>query len=319
MSNQAENTYVEYQDSCGIANLHKFTHQAMATVFEIFIVHDEPKYACQAANEAFKLIDSLELKLSKYVENSEISELNGLGARQPLVLSMETFECLEISIEMSRLTKGAFDVTSGAVVDYYKSNKKKPSKKDVSNIGSKNIVLDADTFRAALLKSPVNIDLGGIGKGYAVDKVAELFEQWGISSALIVAGFSSIYAINALPGKDGWPLTFSNPTNRRQVLLKLYLNNRAVSASGLEKGQHIIDPRNGKPVSKRIAAYSFARTAAEADALSTAFMIMAAGDIKKLCSENPDYSGITISSLKKVSKFGGAFIRKLKIKEQKSK
>jgi len=154
--------------------------------------------------------------------------------------------------------------------------------------------LDESEHTVQLLASPVQIDLGGIGKGYAVDRMAELFREWSINTVLISGGYSSVLALDAPPGTKGWPLTLSNPGNRRQVLARPYLQNRALSGSGIQKGGHIIDPRTAQPVEGRCAAWSSAPHAATADALSTAFMIMSPEEITQYCSRHPNAPAMII-------------------------
>jgi thiamine biosynthesis lipoprotein len=145
-----------------------------------------------------------------------------------------------------------------------------------------------------LLTSSIQIDLGGIGKGFAVDRMAELLREWSIDIALISGGYSSVLALDAPPDTKGWPVTFSNPDNSEAKLALLYLQGRAVGASGLQKGWHIIDTRSGRPAETKIAVWSLAPDAATADALSTAFMVMSPDEIKKYCSSHLDVQAMVI-------------------------
>ncbi len=140
----------------------------------------------------------------------------------------------------------------------------------------------------------MQVDLGGIGKGYAVDQMAELLGDWSIDTALISGGYSSVLALDAPAGTKGWPLTLSDPANRKQILARPYLKRRALSGSGLQKGGHIIDPRTARPVKGKRAAWACAPDAATADALSTAFMVMTADEIKKYRLRHPDIMAMII-------------------------
>ena len=97
----------------------------------------------------------------------------------------------------------------------------------------------------------MRVDLGGIGKGYAVDLVAELLEEWGLLQAFVHGGFSSVLALEPPAGCDGWPLTLSDPAQPSRVLVRLSMRQTALSASGVRKGDHIVDPRTGEPVRGR--------------------------------------------------------------------
>jgi FAD:protein FMN transferase len=251
---------------------HRFTHAAMATVFEVHCVHAEARYAAQAAEAAFDLVDRLERELSRFLANSDIARINHLAAGQSTRVSPWTMECLEIARHAFALTGGAFDISLG------------------SGLGRLELVPDEFTVHARTAGAA--LDLGGIGKGYAVDRMAELLEEWEIPRALLHGGFSSVRALEAPPGRDGWPLTLSAPGDGR-VLARVSARQRAFSASGVRKGDHILDPRDGRPVRGRTAAWvavpweDGASPAAVADALSTAFMIQPEGEIADLCRACP--------------------------------
>ncbi len=285
----------------GVAGVHRFAHQAMATTFEAIIQHEDGSYAQQAARAAFDEVDRLEGELSRYLENSDVARINNLAAYQPLLLSLDTFECLRISAQMYEETKGAFDVTVGFLVDCWRDqdkNPRTPLSEELAfareHTGVHLLLLDEPTHAVALIKSPVRVDLGGVGKGYAVDKMAEMLREWSIDRALLHGGFSSVLALDAPHGAKGWPVTLSHPNNRSRTLARLELEHVSVSGSGLEKGRHIIDPRRGEPVRGVTAAWSIAPGAARADALSTAFMIMSPDEVKEYCSEQPSVRGLLI-------------------------
>jgi len=284
-----------------IPGLHRFYHQAMATTFEVIIIYEDDRYARQAARTAFDEVDRLESELSRFLENSDISRINNLPANHSLRLALPAFECLQISARISAETKGAFDVTVGMLLSCL-CNKdgtlRTPSKEQLKfareHTGMHLLKLDEAEHTVRLLTSPVQIDLGGIGKGYAVDRMAELLRQWSIDTALISGGYSSVLAIGSPPAMKGWPITLSNPANRKQILARLYFQGRSLSASGLRKGRHIIDPRSAKPVEGRLAAWASAADAATADALSTAFMVMTPAEIEKYCLRHLNVQGMVI-------------------------
>lgn len=268
-----------------------FSHEAMHTVFEVFIYHPDPDYAENAAYEAFDRLDGIELELSRFIENSDISQINNLPVGQPLKVSPCAFEALELCIELCRQTEGAFDVTFYSLIDV-PSEKLKAKSHYLKRIDL--LELNPAEFTVKRLADNIRIDMGGFGKGYGVDKMAEVLRDWGITSALIHGGTSSALAIGSPPGVKGWPVTFSHPQNLKRTLARIDLLNMAISGSGLEKGGHIIDPVTAKPIKNKIAAWSLTSTAATADALSTAFMIMSPDRIKSYCKSHPDTSGMLI-------------------------
>jgi len=267
-----------------LPGLHRFSHDAMATAFEVIIADSDGAYAEQAAQAAFDELDRLEAELSRFIENSDISRINSLPANQPLQIGPAGFECLQVGIRMHRWTGGAFDITAGASC--------------IGHRGAAVIKLN-ESEHTVMLADSVQLDLGGIGKGFAVDKMAELLREWSIDCALIHSGCSSVLALDAPAGTKGWPVTLSNPGNRKQTLACLHLKNRALSGSGLQKGRHIIDPHTAKPVDNKIAAWACAATAADADALSTAFMVMSSQQIKQYCINHPDTQALIITNRRK--------------------
>ena len=254
----------------------RFSHNAMATVFEIFTIHEDTEYAEQAAREAFRELDRLELELSRFIENSDISRINALRKNQSAQIGLDAFECLRRCAELTRQTEGAFDITAR------------------SRTRLNQLILDESDFHVTLLADSIHIDLGAFGKGYTIDVMANLFREWDIGSVLIHGGKSSVLALAEPPGEKGWPVTLSDPSRSGQILSHVHLKNRALSASGLEKGQHIINPRTGKPVDDKLAAWASSSDGAKCDALSTAFMVMNLEKIKEFCTKNPDTSGLVI-------------------------
>lgn len=289
-----------FENRCApIPGMKRFSHEAMATTFEVIVIYEDDLYAQQAAQAAFDEVDRLEGELSRFTENSDIARINNLTANQPLQLGLEAFECLKLSCRIYAETNGAFDITIGSLLACWRNDDgtlRTPSQEELElarqRTGTHFIKLDEDEHTVELLADGVQVDLGGIGKGYAVDKVAELLREWSIDVALVSGGYSSVLALDAPAGTKGWPLTLSNPCNRKQILARPYLQGRALSGSGIQKGQHIIDPRTIRPVKDKCAAWSSASNAATADALSTAFMVMSLDEIGQYCSDHPDVSAI---------------------------
>ena len=313
---QQETRYVA-SNAGPVPGMKRFSHEAMATTFEILIVHEEERYARQAAAAAFAEVDRLEGELSRYVENSDVARINSLPAGEPLVLGLDTFECLKISARIYAETDGAFDITIGSLLRCWRKDDgtpRTPSDEELEQArqltGTDLMHLDENEHTVVLSASPVQVDLGGVGKGFAVDRVAELLREWSIETALVSGGYSSVLALEApilknkggpvpsavegTPSPRGWPLTLSHPADRSRVLARPHLCGAALSGSGVQKGGHIISPRTGRPISGKLAAWSGAPDAATADALSTAFMIMSPKEIEKYCAEHPDTRAMVI-------------------------
>ena len=288
-------------DWASLPNVHRFSHQAMATTFEIIVQDEDKLYAQQAAEAAFDEVDRVETELSRYVENSDVTRINHAPAQQPVPLGLDAFECLKISAEIHARTGGAFDVTIGFLLDCWLDKDRTPRTPSAEELqyarrhtGTHLLYLDEASHTVTLAESPVRVDLGGVGKGYGVDRMAELLREWSIERALIHGGFSSVLALGAPEGTQGWPVTLSDPNDRRRTLVRLSLQGVAVSGSGVEKGRHIIDPRLARPIEGKLAAWSVASDAARADALSTAFMIMTPEEVKTYCTEHAGVRGLLI-------------------------
>jgi len=254
-------------------DVHRFSHEAMATVFEIHCAHEDARYARQAAEAAFAVVDLLEQDLSRFVANSDVSRVNALPAGQAARGSPTTLECLAIARQMYDVTLGAFDVSIGT--------------------GIEALDLDPETHTVHARRQGIQLDLGGIGKGYALDRVAELLDEWDVHDALVHGGFSSVLTLEAPPGREGWSLSLSAPDGG-EVLVRLSARRRAFSASGTRKGEHIYDPRTGRAVAGRAAWVSVpcrspagGSPAAVAEALSTACMILSEEEIRDLCRDGP--------------------------------
>lgn len=300
MPKKPETCFVR-SDCRSIDGMLRYSHEAMATTFEVIIVHEDGRYARQAAAAAFSELDRLEGELSRFIENSDISRLNNLPANHPLLLGLAAFECLQLSAGLYGETSGAFDITIGSLLACWRGDdgtSRTPSEEQLNLArqltGMGLLKLDEAEHTVELLKSPVHVDLGGIGKGYAVDRMAELLREWSIDIALVSGGYSSVLALDGPPGKKGWPLTLSNPRDRKETLVRTNLQGRALSGSGMEKGRHIIDPRTARPVEGKLTAWSSAPDAATADALSTAFMVMSPEQIKQYCLRHPDVLAMII-------------------------
>jgi thiamine biosynthesis lipoprotein len=257
----------------------------MHTVFEVCAVHADERYAAQAAQAAFAVVDRLEGELSRFRPNSDISRVNQLKAGEGARVGEAAIECLVIAQHLYDLTGGAFDIAIGT--------------------GLLSLEIDVDGCEIRATADGASVDLGGIGKGYAVDLMAETLEEWGLAQTFVHGGFSSALALEPPAGGSGWPLTLSDPLEPSRVLTRLSMRQAALSASGVRKGDHIVDPRTGMPVRGRLAAWVAlprpGRHSAEppagasprlapgavADALTTAFMLLSLDDIASLCARSP--------------------------------
>ncbi|MBN1780181.1 FAD:protein FMN transferase [bacterium] len=271
-------------------SVQRFDHAAMNTQFEIWTVHPNAYYARQAAHEAFVLLDQIEHDLSRYISNSDISRINQLPGH-PVIISEQTLRCLQQCQHAEKLTSGYFNAIVGHLTGRSRGN----TRRGTGEIPSSASVLeiDAEHYLVTLNHEQAQIDLGGIGKGYAVDRMVDLMHDWEIGSALIHGGRSTVYAYGQFQDEIGWPVSISDPFTRKAEK-RIRLNNRALSASGLSRGMHIINVKSGKPVQANQAAWAMAPTAALSDALSTGLMAMPLREIGRMCEMNQGCAGLKI-------------------------
>lgn len=256
----------------------------MATWFEFRAAQGDPPYVQQAFDEAFRLIDHLEELLSRYRESSEVSAISRLAPGESLVLHADTFRCLEIASEMAELTGGAFDPALGAAVDRQRSG---GADTDLPVRG--RLLLDASARTVMCEGGPVALDLGAIGKGFALDQVAEALADWELGPCLLVGGGSSILAVDSLNAPASAPAWEVNLSPAHSVRLM----RGSVGCSGLAvKGSHILDPRTGAPAQTPARAWALAANASVSDALSTAFMVLSREEIAALCDQRPEVAAI---------------------------
>lgn len=248
-----------------------FNHEAMATTFQIFVAGRPTDYARQAAAAAFRELDRLENELSRYLATSEIARVNQLKAGESLVLGEDALQCLLGAAQISALTDRAFD----------------PAYATPRAAGSDEplFALDPSTHTLTSLTERLHLDLGAVGKGYALDCMAGVLAEWDIASACLQSGGSTALALAAPPDAAGWPIGVGDA-------VRLFAH-RAVSGSSLAvQGEHLIDPRTRAPATRTRRVWSFAGTAADSDALSTAFFVMTDAAVVAFCQRHPEYGAV---------------------------
>ena len=277
--------------------LHRFAHEAMATTFEIFIAGKEAVYAGQAARAAFDEIDRLERLFSRFDPSSEISRIGRLEPGGSLRVGIETAAVLGLAAFVQSETGGAFDVNYLGTGPKGGGRRKPHSRPLPALLG-----VDADDrgFEVTRLRSErrasapaVELDLGAVGKGYALDAALARLRDWDVENVLLHAGTSTALAAGPGPAKggrgDGWPVGAGSTAGATSGPGRVILRNRALSGSGTEvKGAHIIDPRTGRPAGGHAAAWAAHPSAAASDALSTAFMVMSTAEVAAFCGRHPE-------------------------------
>ncbi|MGI8603005.1 MAG: FAD:protein FMN transferase [Verrucomicrobiales bacterium] len=269
----------------------------MRTDWLFLIVSEDNAQAVGAANSAFRDIDLIEEELSRFKAYSDISRLGHLRAGQTMAIGLAAWDCLSLAKDVWAETQGAFDVAIGALYELWRQRPAAdpPGRDELeaarARSGSHLFELIEDGFRGKLLADHVQLDLGAIGKGYALDMAAGILrEQWEIENALLVTGGgSTVLAMGHDPAGEDWLINAG-----RDGSPPLPLTNSAVSASGFVfQGAHIINPRTGYPIStSKLRAWAVAPTAALSDALSTAFLVMERAEVEEFCRRHPEITAL---------------------------
>ena len=272
---------------------------AMACRFEVTLpIADRAGVA--VATDALNLIDELEAQLSVFRESSEISFINREAARRAVLVDDSLFDLLMLCKKLHDQTNGAFDITAGPLTrcwGFLKRSGRIPAAGELQHarslVGSNALLLDQETRSVRFLWEGMEINLGSIGKGYALDRVAASIRD-RIKSALLNAGASSMYAVG---GGEGWSVGLRDPRNKDRRFARLRLRDCSLSTSGSEEqffehdGKrygHIIDPRSGWPAQCVTSVSVVARSAAISDALATAFYIGGREVAEQYCAANAE-------------------------------
>ncbi len=313
----------------GLARV-RVRHLAMATEFELVLYGHREEYLETVAEEVMGEIDRIERQLSFYREDSDVREINAHAAYHPVSLDWEVYRLLERARELSLVTKGAFDITVAPLLrcwGFVGASGKMPATEEIEGalerVGMHHLVLDGEAQTVAFDRKGVEIDLGAIGKGYAVDRVVAMLREFEIEAALFHGGTSTVYGLGAPPDQDGWQVAIQRPSvtgdelNAGRVryigepvvapnrvwedshLAVVKLRDEALNVSaphgksfrsdvdGRSYG-HVIDPRTGYPTRVSLMAALVSPFATDGDALSTGLLTSGVGFIGELKRQIPE-------------------------------
>ncbi len=289
------------------------SRQAMACEFEVVLNAGQSDGATEFALDALDLVEQLEAQLSYFRPDSEISEINRSASEESVSVEERLFSLLTSADELSRKTDGAFDLTATPLWKawgFARDEGRLPSKEEVDQalqtVGGSLVEFCAEGRTLRFLKPGVELNLGSIGKGYALDRAAELLDEARIDDYLIQGGQSSVTSRGSrLSGSEpnGWLVGLGHPLRPGNRLGYVRVRDRALGTSGSasqffrHKGRrysHIVDPRSGQPAEGILSATVLAPDAATADALATSFFVLGPDKTAEYCQSRPELAVILI-------------------------
>jgi thiamine biosynthesis lipoprotein len=233
------------------------TRPAMGTLFEALLIGDDREHLDAVAAAVLDEVERIERLLSRFDPRSEISRLNRHAGERPVLVDRELFDLLAVCLDAGQATGGAFDIAAvSRPAGFYDSP----------------IRLDASRRLVQFALPEIQLDLGGIGKGYALDRAAEILASQGVTSALIHGGTSSVLARGLTAECAPWRIDIGPAASSRASTIEL--KDEALSCSAVDSQADIIDPASGRPLVASRGCGVIALTATEAEILSTALLCM---------------------------------------------
>jgi thiamine biosynthesis lipoprotein len=289
----------------------------MACSFEI-LMPPGGKPAIDAGTDALDEVDRVEAQLSVYDDASEVSRTNAVAAREPFALSDDLFALLERAARLTEATGGAFDVTAGALIGcwgFFRGPRRLPAPEEIDAalqcVGMSRVTLQArrspeEPPTILYPREGLWINLGSIGKGYALDRAAAVLrDRHEQQHALLHGGFSSVYGMGDSPDdRDGWRVGLTDVLRPSETVATARLRNQGLGTSCTTRQNfvadgrtwgHILDPRTGWPSENGVLQASVvADSSAVADALATAFYVMGPEAAEAYCSQNEAVSAMMV-------------------------
>jgi len=285
----------------------------MGSLLEVSLYGTEMDRCRQATEAVFAEALRLENLLSPFQPDSELSKINCLASSGPVKTRPEVMYLIRQAISFARFTRGALDLTISPLMRLWGFRSKEtvvPTAEQVQKtlgfIGYEKVILNEDQSTVRYQSEGIEIEFGAMGKGYAIDRAVQILKDHGVSRALVSFG-SSTYAVGSPPERNGWRVAIRHPRNRDRVIDVVVLKDCAIGTSGdHEQGfwldgqwySHILDPRTGYPAMGVACTSVIARTALEADALSTAAFVMGPEPGTLFLKEQAGIKGIVVSDKK---------------------
>ncbi len=264
---------------------------AMGTTYTVVVYGHQMVQMRSALDAAFGEVHRVDRMLSNYRTDGELADVNRYAAERPVRVTPELFTVLSECERYSRESEGTFDITVGPLIKvwgFYRGTGRLADKQEVARalemVGYSKVVLDAADSTVRFVRPGVELDLGGIGKGYAVDRMVTMLKENGISIALVNGGGSSIYGLGAPPSQQrGWEINIRDPNSPSKVVAEVYLKNESISTSGssekffMAEGRlysHIMNPRTGYPGEGILEISVIAPKAVDSEAWTKPYFIL---------------------------------------------
>jgi thiamine biosynthesis lipoprotein len=286
--------------------------RAMACEFEVQLATGRDADAVECVLDALDLVETLEAQMTIYRTDSEVLRINRMATLRPVTVESRLFALFQMAAQLQRDTNGAFDITTGPLSEAWGFSRREgrmPSDAEIAaalkRVGMHHVELDAATQTVAFCQPGVSLHLNCIGKGHALDRMAELLTEGDVGDVLLHGGRSSVLARGDCPGngQKGWTIGLRHPLRPEERLGEFVLADQSLGTSGsatqsfVHDGRrygHLLDPRTGWPAEGVFTATVLAPTAAEADALSTAFYILGPAGTTEYCAARPEIAAVLV-------------------------
>jgi thiamine biosynthesis lipoprotein len=283
----------------------------MATDFELLLHRDLPASKVDAAVAALDTVESIESELTIYHPHSTVARINAVAAQRPVVTNALVFAVLQRAVQLSETLQGAFDVTSGPLIEawgFTTRSGRRPTREQIEAarqaVGYHQITLDPQRQSVEFSHPQTKINLGAIGKGFALDRIAAALRDASIEDFLLHGGNSSVLAWGNADRNDpqGWLVGLMHPSRANVRLGGFTLRNQALATSGSGKQHfhfrgkrygHVIDPRTGYPAGDLASVTVIASQAADADAMATGLFVQGSDSLQRFADDHPEIAIVT--------------------------
>lgn len=298
----------------------KISRPAMGCNFDIYLSGTDYDNITGAAEQALDEITRLENRLSRFIEESDVTRINAHASDSCVRLEPRLYRLLRNATDISCATNGTFDITCAPLVrlwGFYTNAKSPPDEKHINNIlelvGYNKLLFDDEENLISFAREGMEIDLGAIGKGYAIDEAVETLRRYGVEHAVISGGNSTIYALGGAENGEPWNFNITDPYNPEMILCTVTLKDEALSTSSIteqffmhegKRYGHIIDPRTGYPADTDILSSTvICSSGMESDAYSTALFLMGVDKAREFCTTHHHIKAILTFNMNDITVF----------------